>query len=1046
MLSKLSSALKKGFNKIAGAMFLDKKTIEIIVKDLQRALIQADVNVHLAKKIGDKIKKEAENEKIKGIEKKEHLTKILHDEILILLGKEKYEIKLNKKKQTKIILLGLYGAGKCVHGDSNIILSNGSIISAKKLYNSYNKKLKEQYLEDGKIIDISNENLFVPSFNPKTLKIENKKATHLWELKKKNLIQINLDKGNDYSVKVTPEHPFFILRNGQVIKIRADELTEQDYVAIPNKINIKGNLINLFKKIKKLDLQVYLTNEEIEKIISKKNKTIKEIANNLKNKRNYCQLTVDLKKGIIPIKLIQNKLDANFLKIKAHHSKKIITTPTYLTKEFAEFLGYLVGDGHIEKNYAEIITQDKEIIQRISKLSKILFNIIPLIKKDNRTKNIYRIILASKTLVEILKIFNLNPGKKGKNLQIPSQIILSDNEIVRTFIKAYFDCDSSPSFNRRQIELTSESKILIQQINYLLKRFKIDSTISKKIIQKIPYWRLIIKSKSAEAYADKIGYLIQKKQKRVNLYKKFGIIQGSGKEDMIPVGKILKELRISLGFSIGEIQSNAVYSYGIYEKKGLISREKLLKLFYYYNEKKKGIFCKVLKDFLENNYKNNHSKSTLNSLIHHLKKENLIYVCDGIVNLNEKGKQILKQYQKFKSKGFISSLYALANSNVNWSRVQKITPLINNEDYVYDLTVENNHSFIADGFIVHNTTSTAKLAAYYSKRGFKTAMIGLDVHRPAAADQLEQLGKQTKIQTFTNKNEKNALKIYNQYKEQLKAYDLIIIDTAGRHSLNKNLITEIKTLNKEIKPDYTILTIQADIGQAAKQQASEFQKACNINGVIITRMDSTAKAGGALTACAETNAPVYFIGTGEKINELETFNPKSFISRLLGLGDLEGLLEKVQSAVDEKSQKKLKKKLEKGEFNLRDLQSQLKQMKGMGSLSKIAEMIPGLGKAKIPENLLGTQEDKISAWNHAINSMTEQEINHPEILEKQTSRLSRIAKGSGTTTTDIRQLLKQYKLLKEMTQGGMSEIDPSQGLNQKQIMKLAKKFGKKIRI
>ncbi len=346
------------------------------------------------------------------------------------------------------------------------------------------------------------------------------------------------------------------------------------------------------------------------------------------------------------------------------------------------------------------------------------------------------------------------------------------------------------------------------------------------------------------------------------------------------------------------------------------------------------------------------------------------------------------------------------------------------------------------------TTTTAKLASYYAKRGFKVAMLGLDVHRPAASDQLEQLGKKIKIQTFTNKNEKNALKIYEQHKEQLKDFDLIIIDTAGRHDLDKDLTKEIKSLNKEIKPDHKLLVIQADIGQAAKQQASEFQKAADINGVIITRMDSTAKAGGALTACNETNASVFFIGTGEKINEFETFNPKSFISRMLGLGDLEGLLEKVESAVDEKSQKKLKQKLEQGSFSLRDLQEQLKSMKNIGSLSKIAEMIPGLGKAKIPENLLGAQEHKIKKWQHAIDSMTEEEINNPELIEKQTSRLNRIAKGSGTTTTDIRQLLKQYKLLKEMATGAgdLSDIDPSQGLNQKQMMKLAKKFGKKMRM
>jgi len=344
------------------------------------------------------------------------------------------------------------------------------------------------------------------------------------------------------------------------------------------------------------------------------------------------------------------------------------------------------------------------------------------------------------------------------------------------------------------------------------------------------------------------------------------------------------------------------------------------------------------------------------------------------------------------------------------------------------------------------TTTSGKLASYYSKRGFKTAILGLDVYRPAAAEQLEQIGKQTKITVFTDKTEKDPYKIYKKFENELKDFDLIIIDTAGRHNLDQELIDEIKLLTNQIKIDHKLLVIQADIGQAAKTQASEFQDAVNINGVIITRMDSTAKGGGALTACNETKAPVFFIGTGEKTNDLETFNPQSFISRLLGLGDLEGLLEKVQSVMDEKSQAKLKSKLDEGSFDLRDFQEQLKQMSGMGSLSKIASMIPGLGKAKIPEELLGTQEDKLKKWQHVINSMTQEEIENPEIMEKQTSRLGRISKGSGTTTSDIRKLIKQYKLLKDLTTGSeMSDLDPSQGLSQKQMQKIAKKFGKKIK-
>jgi len=347
------------------------------------------------------------------------------------------------------------------------------------------------------------------------------------------------------------------------------------------------------------------------------------------------------------------------------------------------------------------------------------------------------------------------------------------------------------------------------------------------------------------------------------------------------------------------------------------------------------------------------------------------------------------------------------------------------------------------------TTAASKLGLYYSKRGKKSALLGLDVHRPAAMDQLEQLAKQNKLAVFTDKEEKNPIKIYKKFKEQLEDYDVLIVDTAGRHSLDKELVSEIKDLNKTIKPDYKILVIQADIGQAAKQQASEFQKALEVNGVIITRMDSTAKAGGALTACKETGAPVFFIGTGEKPTDLETFNPQAFISRILGMGDLEGLLEKIQGAVDKETGKKMKDRLESGEFNLRDFQEQIKSMSGL-SMSKMLDMIPGFSglKDKVPENMLGMQEEKVKKWQHAINSMTEEEINNPEIIEKQTTRLGRIAKGSGTTTSDIRQLIKQYKLIKEFTKGGISESDVSSqgGFSQKQMMKLAKKFGKKMRM
>jgi len=340
------------------------------------------------------------------------------------------------------------------------------------------------------------------------------------------------------------------------------------------------------------------------------------------------------------------------------------------------------------------------------------------------------------------------------------------------------------------------------------------------------------------------------------------------------------------------------------------------------------------------------------------------------------------------------------------------------------------------------TTTIAKLANYYAKRGKKVAMIGLDVHRPAAPEQLKQLADKNKLTCFIEPKEKDPEKIYKKYEKQLKDYNVILIDTAGRHTLDKELVKEIKSLNKKIKPTESILVMPADIGQSAKKQAQEFKDAVDITGVIITRMDSSAKAGGALTACGETKAGVCFITNGEKINDLEEFEPESFLSRLLGMGDLKNLLEKIKSVTNEKEQEKLQKKLQEGKISLEDVIEQVKSMNKMGGFDKIKGMIPGLGNAKIPDNMIQGQEEKIKKWEHIIKSMTPEEKENPELLKKQTSRISRIAKGAGVNNTDIRSLLKQYDMLSDMVKSG-SEMDFSKGMNQKQMQKLMKKFGKK---
>lgn len=364
-----------------------------------------------------------------------------------------------------------------------------------------------------------------------------------------------------------------------------------------------------------------------------------------------------------------------------------------------------------------------------------------------------------------------------------------------------------------------------------------------------------------------------------------------------------------------------------------------------------------------------------------------------------------------------------------------------------EIILRKNNVWMMLGLFGNGKSTTAgKIASYYAKRGSKVCAVGLDVHRPAASEQLKQLCDKINIPAFIEPGEKDPKKIWKKYESEIKKYNLIVIDTAGRDALSYDLIKEIKDIAKLTKPTETFLVMSADIGQTVKKQASAFKEACSITGVIITKMDSTAKAGGALTACAEVKAPVVFIGTGEKAADLETFDPESFLSRLLGMGDLKSLMEKIHSVVDKEDIEKTQKRLQEGKFTLDDFSTQLESMSNIGSFDKIMSHIPGLSKfkEKMPENVMEQQEEKVKHWKSAIKSMTLFEKENPEILEKQTSRIQRISHGSGVSTSDIRALIKQYKMIKELISSQVS-LDDAQ-LDQKTMMKFAKKFAKKIRI
>jgi len=321
------------------------------------------------------------------------------------------------------------------------------------------------------------------------------------------------------------------------------------------------------------------------------------------------------------------------------------------------------------------------------------------------------------------------------------------------------------------------------------------------------------------------------------------------------------------------------------------------------------------------------------------------------------------------------------------------------------------------------TTTAGKIGKFFQKRGLKVALLQTDTWRPAAYEQLMQLGAQIKMEVYGNPNAKNPEQIYAEFAPKLAKYDLIIIDTAGRDALNEELITELNNLNNIVQPHESLLVMSADLGQSAQKQAEIFHQTCKITGVIITKMDGTAKGGGALSACTVTNANVKFIGVGEKIDAIEPFYPDRMASRILGMGDVLTLIEKAQEVVDEKKAKELERKLRKDAFTLEDFREQSGQIKKMGSLESILAMVPGF-KEMQKKSGVAPDEKELVKTEAIINSMTKKERFNHTILNA--NRRKRVAKGSGTSVQDVNKLVKQYiqtrELMKRFSKGGLPKI------------------------
>jgi signal recognition particle subunit SRP54 len=308
------------------------------------------------------------------------------------------------------------------------------------------------------------------------------------------------------------------------------------------------------------------------------------------------------------------------------------------------------------------------------------------------------------------------------------------------------------------------------------------------------------------------------------------------------------------------------------------------------------------------------------------------------------------------------------------------------------------------------TTHSAKLARYFQKRGLKVGIICADTFRPGAYNQLKQLAELINVPFYGEPNAKDPVALSKRGVKHFNKTEVVILDTSGRHKEETGLIEEMQQIENAVEPHEIILVLDGTIGQQASAQASAFKEATAIGSIIVSKLDGTARGGGALSGVAATGAPIKFIGTGEKIEDLEPFVPSRFIGRLLGMGDIEGLVAKVKEAETPVSEKDVAAMLS-GKFSLQDMYNQFEAMQNMGPLQKVLGMIPGFSY-QLPTNEVENAQERLDSWKVIIQSMTQDEKDDPKKLNR--SRIQRVARGSGRDEREVRELIKQYNTMRKM--------------------------------
>jgi signal recognition particle subunit SRP54 len=418
-------------------------------------------------------------------------------------------------------------------------------------------------------------------------------------------------------------------------------------------------------------------------------------------------------------------------------------------------------------------------------------------------------------------------------------------------------------------------------------------------------------------------------------------------------------------------------------------------------------------------------------------------ICAGLMAADVNTKQVVKLKNNIKSKLNLEELKGVNKRNyINKVVFGELVALLD-PGIVPFKPVKNKTNVVMFVGLQGSgkTTTCTKYAYYYKKKGFRVALVCADTFRAGAFDQLRQNATKVGIPFFGSYIETDPVKLAKDGVDQFKSekFDLIIVDTSGRHKQEASLFEEMEQVQVAVQPNDVVFVMDSSIGQAATDQAAAFKSKVAVGSVIVTKLDGHAKGGGAMSAVAATKSPITFIGTGESFEEFQEFEAQSFVSRLLGMGDIKQLMDVVTNAIDMEKQPKMWEHLSQGVYTMRDMYEHFTSIMKMGPLSQVMSMIPGFSEQLITKGHEKEGQAKIKQYLTIMDSMNNDELDHPKLLEMSQlpSRVRRIARGSGASIQAVNELLSQFKLFQKMI-GQMSNLNLQNIKSPKDLQKLQK--------